>query len=183
MRRLTLILTSAVLAFLMAAGVSTIAPPAAEAAGGGKVKRCGGGKIFLNATEKATFHQHNKIRKNRNLKPFCVHPRLQRAARAHSKDMVQRNYFSHRTKGKNEDAGARLKRFGYRWRLYGENISGGNGAKGSPKNVMRRWMNSPGHRANILDRRFREIGIGTYTGTYKSYQGWTMYTVDFGTRR
>ncbi len=183
MRRLILMLTSTVLACLIAAGISAANPPVAEASGGGKAKKCGGGQILLNAKERTTFHRHNNIRKNRNLKPLCVHPRLQRAARAHSKDMVQRNYFSHRTKGRNEDAGARLKRFGYQWRLYGENISGGNGAKGSPRNVMRRWMNSPGHRANILDRRFREVGIGTYTGTYKGYQGWTMYTVDFGTRR
>jgi uncharacterized protein YkwD len=44
-------------------------------------------------------------------------------------------------------------------------------------------MNSPGHRRNILDRRLREIGVGTYTGQYKTYRGWTMYTADFGTRR
>jgi uncharacterized protein YkwD len=44
-------------------------------------------------------------------------------------------------------------------------------------------MNSSGHRANILDRRFREIGIGTATGKYKGRRGYTMYTVDFGRRR
>ena len=45
------------------------------------------------------------------------------------------------------------------------------------------WMDSSGHRANILDGRFREVGIGTYTGTYKGKKGYTMYTVDFGRRR
>ena len=44
-------------------------------------------------------------------------------------------------------------------------------------------MDSSAHRANILDRRFREVGIGTATGKYKGHKGYTMYTVDFGTRR
>ena len=44
-------------------------------------------------------------------------------------------------------------------------------------------MNSSGHRTNILDGRFREVGIGTATGTFEGKRGYTMYTVDFGTRR
>ncbi len=44
-------------------------------------------------------------------------------------------------------------------------------------------MNSAGHKANILNPKFREIGIGARTGTYKTYEGATMYTVDFGARR
>jgi uncharacterized protein YkwD len=48
---------------------------------------------------------------------------------------------------------------------------------------MRGWMKSTGHRRNILNGKFREIGIGTHTGTYKRYKGWTMYTADFGARR
>ncbi len=44
-------------------------------------------------------------------------------------------------------------------------------------------MHGSGHHANILDRRFREIGIGTTTGSYKGHRGYTMYTVDSATRR
>jgi uncharacterized protein YkwD len=44
-------------------------------------------------------------------------------------------------------------------------------------------MKSSCHRANILNRRSREVGIGTATGTYKGKRGYTMYTVDFGSRR
>ena len=44
-------------------------------------------------------------------------------------------------------------------------------------------MDSSAHRANILDRRFREVGIGPATGKYKGQTGYTTYTVDFGTRR
>jgi uncharacterized protein YkwD len=44
-------------------------------------------------------------------------------------------------------------------------------------------MDRPGHKDNILDESFREIGIGIRPGTYQTYSGAAMYTVDFGTRR
>lgn len=187
MKHITLILATFFLAAAIAVGVSAANPSAAEAAGGGKVKRCGGGKMFLNAKEKKTFALHNKIRRNHKLRTFCVHPKLQKAARAHSKDMIRRNYFSHNTKGRG-GFDKRIKRFGYTPKGYkyytaGENIAYGSGSKGRPGSIMRAWMKSPGHRHNILDRKFREIGVGTYTGTWKGYKGVTMYTADFGTRR
>lgn len=187
MRYFIFIVAAMVLAATSAVGVSAIDPPNAEAASGGYVKKCGGGKIFLKAKEKRSFALHNKIRHNHNLKPFCVHPKLQRAARAHSKDMIRRDYFSHDTKGK-YTFDRRLKSFGYtargfRYYTIGENIAYGSGSRGAPRNIMRAWMKSPGHRRNILNGRFREIGIGTYTGKYKTYNGTTMYTADFGTRR
>jgi len=43
-------------------------------------------------------------------------------------------------------------------------------------------MNSPAHKAIILDGRFRPVGVGTYTGDYKGYGVYTMYTVNFGGR-
>jgi uncharacterized protein YkwD len=91
--------------------------------------------------------------------------------------MIRKDYFGH------GNTGRRLKRFGYNWRTYGENIGGGSGRYGRPGNVFRRWMNSRGHRVNILRKGFREIGIGTATGTYKGKKGYRMYTVDFGRRR
>lgn len=187
MRYLTLILAALFLSGVTAAGISAVDPSAAEAASGGYVKRCGGGKIFLKVKEKRTFIKHNRVRRNHDLRPFCVHPKLQRAARAHSKDMIRRDYFSHNTKGGGTFA-QRLKRFGYTPRGYsyyiiGENIAYGSGTRGTPRSIMRAWMKSPGHRKNILDRRFREIGIGTYVGNFKGQRGVSMYTADFGTRR
>lgn len=167
---------AAVLASTAAVSVSAIEAPEAAAAGGGYVKKCGGGKILLNADEKTTFAKHNNIRRDRGLKTFCVHPALQRAARTHSKDMIQRDYFAHGNVGK------RLDKFGYDWRTYGENIAYGSGTKGQPASIMRGWMESSGHRANILNNNFREIGVGTHTGTYKGTRNVTMYTADFGAR-
>ena len=174
MKRLTLVLAALLLA--ASAGALALRAEPATAASGGYVARCGGGKIFLNAKEKRSFRLHNRIRRERGLRPFCVHPALQRAARAHSKDMIRRDYFAH------GNAGARLKRYGYDWRVYGENIAGGSGSYGAPGVIFRRWMNSRPHRKNILDNRFREIGIGTYTGNYRGYRNYTMYTADFGSR-
>ena len=186
MKRLAILLASMFFAAFTVFGVSTLNPPA-EAASKGYVKKCGGGQIFLNAKERTSFLLHNQIRRNHDLKTFCVHPALQKAARAHSKDMIRRDYFSHDTKGK-YTFDQRLKRFGYtpkgyRYYTTGENIAYGSGPQGSPKSIMNAWMKSRPHRHNILNGKFREIGIGTYTGEYKGYKGVTMYTADFGTRR
>ena len=174
-RYATVILAAAVLAVVTVLSVSAVEPRKAEAASA--FKTCAGGPIKLNAKEKHTLILHNKMRKKKGLRLLCVHPALTKAARAHSADMIRKDYFGHGS------VGARLKRHGYNWRTYGENIAGGPGRSASPGNIFKRWMNSSGHRANILNRRFREIGIGTATGTYKGQKRYTMYTVDFGARR
>lgn len=179
---LTALLGSLFLAGIALAGVSVLDPPAASAAGGGNVTKCGGGKIFLNAQEKQSFVLHNRERTQRGLKRLCVHPDLQRAARAHSRDMMRRDYFSHDTKGTNRSACDRVQRAGYRFRNCGENIAWGSGSYGEPGRIMRSWMNSSGHRKNILSNKYREVGIGTATGTFQGYKNATMYTADFGTR-
>jgi uncharacterized protein YkwD len=174
-RYASVILVAALLAAVVALSVSAVEPERAEAAS--KVRTCGGGTIKLNAKEERTLRLHNQKRRSQGLRTLCVHPKLTKAARAHSTNMIKKDYFGHGSVGR------RLKHFGYKWRVYGENIAGGTGRYARPGNTFRRWMNSSGHRANILDRRFREIGIGTATGNYKGHKGYTMYTVDFGRRR
>ena len=181
MRYLTILLTTAFVAATVAA-VALVTSPEAEAATGGYVAKCGGGKIFLYEKERQSFILHNQKRKSHNLRQFCVSPTLQKVARAHARDMIQRDYFSHTTKGTSRDGCDRVKNSGYRFRYCGENIAYGPGAKGSPGNIMNAWMKSSGHRRNILNGKYREIGVGTYTGTFKGTGNTTMYTVDFGTR-
>ena len=53
---------------------------------------------------------------------------------------------------------------------------------GSPDAIFEFWMNSSGHKANILNGRFEEIGVGAASGTYKGYPNATMWTADFGAR-
>jgi uncharacterized protein YkwD len=175
LRYAAVVFVAAVLATVAALSVSAVEPRKAEAAD--TVRACGGGKIKLNAREERTLRLHNQARKNRGIRSLCVHPKLTKAARAHSAHMIRKDFFGH------GNVGRRLKRFDYNWRIYGENIAGGSGRYGRPGNVIKRWMNSRNHRSNILKRGFREIGIGTYTGTFKGRRGYTMYTVDFGTQR
>jgi uncharacterized protein YkwD len=175
LRYAAVVFVAAVLASVAALSVSAIEPSKAEAAD--TVRTCGGGKIKLNAKEERTLKLHNRARKNHGIRRLCVHPKLTKAARAHSASMIKKDYFGH------GNVGRRLKRFDYNWRTCGENIAGGSGRYGRPANVFKRWMKSRGHRANILKKGFREVGIGTATGTYKGNKGFTMYTVDFGRRR
>jgi uncharacterized protein YkwD len=143
------------------------------------VKTCSGASINLKATEKRAFTLLNKVRKERGLRPLCVDPRLTKAARAHSRQMVEKDYFSHAS-FTGESVGSRLGRFGYCKSVYGENIAGGYGTPADPGRTFERWMDSAGHRANVLDGRFRRVGVGTYTGNYDGTNGYIMYTVDFG---
>ena len=178
MRYLSVMLVGTLLAGVVAVGVSTVTPSTAQASGGGYAKRCGGGRIHLNAQEKRLFAMHNRVRRNRGLRPFCVHPALQRAASAHSRDMIQRDYFSHNTRGRREGPCERMRRYGYRWRFCGENI----GFNRTPERMFRAWMHSPDHHRNILAGKFHEIGVGASPGSYNGPRT-TMYTVDFGNRR
>lgn len=183
MRHITTMLASVLVAILVAAGVSLAHPDVSKAAtGGGYVKTCGGGQMYLNAKEKRTFVLHNQVRRDHNLRVFCLHPKLTRAAREHSRDMIQRDYFSHYTKGSGLGPGERLHQVGYDWRICAENIAYGTGASGEPDSIINDWMNSDGHRANILNGQLREIGIGVATGEFNGYNNTSMYTVDFGTR-
>jgi uncharacterized protein YkwD len=173
--RCLLVVSVAIL--LAAASLIRVDSPA-EAAGGDYTSKCGGGKIFLYATEKRLLTLHNNARENHDLKPFCVHPDLQKAASAHSQDMIQHHYFSHDTRGRNEDACTRIRRFGYNWSSCSENI----GYNTTPEGMFSSWMSSSIHRRKILDGRFHEIGVGALTGDYSDSKT-TMYTVDFGARR
>ncbi len=184
-RRVSLVSLAATLGVIVV-GVLALVPMEAEATLV-DAPTCDGGTISLNADEKRVLELHNKARKKRGLRALCVSPILTRAARAHSKEMLDKDYTSH-TSFNGETTQERLERFGYTssgysFYLYGENIAWGCGSYGAPDNIFRWWMHSSGHRSNILKRKIREVGIGVLTGTYKECNQATMYTVDFGTRR
>ena len=174
-----------VLGAVMFAGVLSLlsaAIPPEKAAATTAIKTCGGESISLKAKEKRILALHNAARASHGLKPLCADPRLTRAARSHSREMIEKDYFSHSSYN-GGSVRQRLERFGYHRSVYAENIAGGSGTFAAPDSTFRRWMNSPSHQGNILDRRFRPVGLGTYTGSYKGTRNYTMYTVDFGVRR
>jgi uncharacterized protein YkwD len=89
-------------------------------------------------------------------RPVTNDPRLAAVARAHSADMAERNYFDHTTPD-GVDFATRITKAGYTWSTAGENIAAG---QPDPASVMTSWMNSPGHRANILNCDFTNLGVG-----------------------
>ena len=112
----------------------------------------------------------------------CVDGKLTAAARSHSDEELAKSYFAHNSfDGTTFDV--RLTTgFGYTpFKALAENIAFGSGSYGSPDAIFTNWMNSTGHRTNILNGNLRQIGIGVSAGTYQGYTGVRMYTVDFGT--
>ncbi|POX45117.1 CAP domain-containing protein [Streptomyces sp. Ru72] len=104
--------------------------------------------------------------------PLTVNSKLTKAAQAHSADMAAHQNMSH-TGSDGSSPGDRITSAGYSWSSYGENIAYGYS---TPESVMAAWMASPGHKRNILDCGFKEIGVGlAQPGSY-----WTQ---DFGTAR
>ncbi|SCL20325.1 CAP domain-containing protein [Micromonospora inyonensis] len=85
-----------------------------------------------------------------------VDAKLTTAAQRHSEDQATHQKMSH-TGSDGSDVGDRLARVGYDWRGYGENVAWN---QQTPAAVMAAWMNSAGHRANILNCAFTEIGVG-----------------------
>ncbi|MER6198653.1 CAP domain-containing protein [Streptomyces sp. NPDC001586] len=103
---------------------------------------------------------------------LTLNAKLTKAAQDHSADMAAHGNMSH-TGSDGSDPGARITRAGYAWSSYGENVAYGYS---TPEKVMEGWMNSPGHRANILNCSFKEIGIGLAQPNH-------YWTQDFGTAR
>lgn len=101
--------------------------------------------------------------------------RLIAAAARHAADMADRGYFAHESPA-GDGAADRVSDAGYRWSAYGENIARG---QDGPDEVVDGWMNSPEHRANILDCGLHQVGVGMSFG-----DGHTPYWVqDFATPR
>ncbi|MFF6807072.1 sigma-70 family RNA polymerase sigma factor [Streptomyces sp. NPDC012616] len=115
----------------------------------------------------------NKERAAAGCGPLTGDPLLRKSAQGHSDDMAARDFFDH-TNPDGADPGARITAAGYRWSTYGENIAKG---QQSAQSVMTSWMNSPGHRANILNCDFKNIGVGIHDGA-----GGPWWTQNFGAK-
>ncbi|MGD6815692.1 CAP domain-containing protein [Metabacillus sp. 84] len=98
----------------------------------------------------------NQERAKAGLKPLIADWELARVAKYKSQDMYQNRYFSH-TSPVYGSPFQMMKDFGISYRAAGENIAKG---QTSPQAVMKAWMNSSGHRANILNKSFTHIGVG-----------------------
>lgn len=115
----------------------------------------------LKELEYELFHLVNKERKKANLKQFTMNNTLQKVARAHSKDMEKRDFFSH-TNPDGESPFDRMKKAGLTYMKAAENIA----YNSSVKEIHRSLMNSPGHRKNIMNPQLGSIGIGIVNSKY-----------------
>ena len=98
----------------------------------------------------------NIERTSRGLDPLLIDDQLDQAANFHNDEMVKADRLSHQLPGE-DDLGDRVTATGYDWRLVGENIAAGYA---TPEAVVEGWMNSSGHKKNILNPKFTHIGIG-----------------------
>lgn len=125
----------------------------------------------LSAIEMEVVRLVNIERQKEGLKPFTASSELSNVARKKSEDMARNNYFSHTspTYGSPFDM---MKSFGIKYNTAGENIAKG---QSSAQSVVTGWMNSSGHRANIMNPSFNKIGVGHY----KSNNGTNLWTQMF----
>jgi uncharacterized protein YkwD len=120
----------------------------------------------------------NAQRKRAGAPPLSANALLNKAAQRHAEDMLARGYFAHESP-QGKTVRERAREAGYEWRTVGENIAEG---QFTVDEVMKTWMNSPGHRRNILDPDFRELGVGLALG--RSGSGYrVLWAQAFGTAR
>ncbi len=140
----------------------------------------------LDVTAGAVVCLVNAHRAGHGLRPLLASTDLTRAAQRHSRDMVRRAFFAHVTPtgyGLSE----RIRRCGYLTRTVswsiGEDLAWGTGSLSSPDAIVAAWIASPAHERVLLDREFRQVGVGIAVGvpvtTADSANGAT-FTLDSG---
>lgn len=183
-RRLVLFAAlSGLLLTLAAAG-----PAADRASAAGPCNKWGNkesNEITVGHARKAVLCLLNRERNSRGLPKLERDKKLQRASQNHNNYMQSRKCFSHQCPGEGSLT-SRLQKV--RWLTgglsswgYGENIAWGGGGFGTPRAIVKQWMNSSGHRASILNRSFDEVGVGYGKGTVSSKNAnGSVITTDFG---
>ena len=128
---------------------------------------------------------HNQIRANAGLPLLKDNAKLRKAAVGHSNDMVAEGYFDHTSLNGDTfvdrilDAGYAKRNDG--WTI-GENLAWGTGELSTPQAIMNAWMNSAGHKANILKKAYKEVGISVRLGVPTDAGVGATVTADFGAK-
>lgn len=143
----------------------------------------------LTRIRRATLCLLNGERTARGLRPLREHVVLRSAAARYARTMVRRRFFAHDAPD-GSTMTSRIRRTSYlrkarTWWL-AENLAWGAGEQSTPAQTVRGWMDSPGHRRNVLDGTFRDIGIGIAYGAPARISGIrakATYVTEFGRRR
>ncbi len=130
-----------------------------------------GGKENLVVLIKAKIIAQTNIQRYNNglLPPLIENLKLEAAAKAKAEDMFAKGYFEHISPS-GVGPGELAKIYGYDYIVTGENLILGNFK--NEQEVVQLWMDSPGHRANILNNRYTEIGVAIIKGNYKGETVW-----------
>ncbi len=131
--------------------------------------------VQITAEESLMLNSVNAERAKESLSALTWCPALARSATEHSKDMAAQNYFEHEDLDGGQVSDRALAQ-GYEYQTVGENIAVG---QRSVEEVMVAWMNSPGHRANIMKPEYRHFGSGVATGDFKGQES-IYWTQNFG---
>ena len=132
---------------------------------------------FMAAVETAIFNKVNEERTKVGVSKLTYNATMQKYARIKSQDMGDNNYFSHEDLNGNLIT-TQMKNDGVSYKAWGENIayiSGVSDANALAEQFMTQWMNSSGHRANILSTNFSSIGVGVYKIGNKVYATQEFY--------
>jgi uncharacterized YkwD family protein len=127
------------------------------------------GNERLTRFEQQVLRLTNQERQKAGLSPCAgTNSNLNRSARAKSEDMADMNYFSHDSPNYG-DPFTMMRNFGVQYRSAGENIAMG---QRTPEQVVKAWMDSPGHRANIMNGSYNYLGVGYVLKNGNAY--WTQ---------
>jgi uncharacterized protein YkwD len=169
------------LAFVAAGIVAFVGGNAGTAASSASRAGCpgqGDASAPASVQERAMLCLVNRARQQRGLDPLAAPASLARAAARKSADILRCDEFSHEACGR--EFSYWIERAGYRGCREGENIAYGGGRYATPTSIFRMWMNSTGHRRNILGP-YEDIGIGLQVGEIEGYGGAHVWTQEFGT--
>jgi uncharacterized protein YkwD len=138
----------------------------------------------LDRAVRATVCLINEARAEHGLVALRSTGALAKAATAHSRDMVRHDFFAHDSPTGSTPQ-ERIERAGYfdgasSWAM-GETIAWGSGSRATPSSIVRSWLGSPGHRAILLDGRYKDLGVGIALGA-PGRGGGATFTGDFGAR-
>jgi uncharacterized protein YkwD len=169
--------SAALLAAMPTSAMAQDQCPAASAAPSAKTRHRAAGAVICLVNAERARHGLRVLRRDGDLR---------RAAGRHSRNMVQRGFFSHMTPS-GRSLSDRLRRSGYirgkRARHIGEALASGTGMPATPTVVVAAWIASPPHRRILLGQDFREVGVGVAAGTPEwtsGGRGGVTYTLDTG---
>jgi uncharacterized protein YkwD len=171
---------------LLIAVAATLAPASAAEARACRNADAHPSSITVRQARAATVCLLNVERRKRGLRPLRQNAGLALAGQRHVADMVRRRYFAHASLlGTTFDV--RIRRTGYlrgtAHASLGENLAWGGGRRATARRIVRSWMQSPGHRANVLQPKFREVGIGVIRKLPVAAAGrGATYAAEFGAR-